>query len=65
MVTSMSRRELLRTIPNFHHPEAARPGPAGNAESCTVTNPGAGTWYIFVAVWDPYAGATLKATVTP
>jgi hypothetical protein len=37
----------------------------GNAESCTVTTPQAGTWYIFVAVWDPYAGATLKATVTP
>ena len=37
----------------------------GNAESCTVVNPAAGTWYIFVAVWDPYAGATLKATITP
>jgi serine protease len=37
----------------------------GNAESCTVVSPAAGTWYIFVAVWDPYAGATLKATVTP
>jgi hypothetical protein len=37
----------------------------GNAEACTVTNPAAGTWYIFVAVWDPFAGATLKATVTP
>lgn len=38
---------------------------AGNTESCTVTAPAAGTWYIFVAVWDPYAGATLTATVTP
>ena len=37
----------------------------GNAESCTVTAPLPGTWYIFVAVYDPYAGATLKATVTP
>lgn len=37
----------------------------GNAESCTVVNPAAGTWYIFVAVYDPYAGATLKATITP
>jgi len=37
----------------------------GNAESCTVSNPAAGTWYIFVAVWDPYAGATLTATVSP
>jgi Bacterial Ig-like domain (group 2)/Bacterial pre-peptidase C-terminal domain len=40
-------------------------GNTGNAESCTVTNPLPGTWYIFVAVWDPYAGATLTATVTP
>jgi pre-peptidase/Big-like domain-containing protein len=37
----------------------------GNDESCTVTNPQAGTWYVFVAVFDPYAGATLTATVTP
>jgi Bacterial Ig-like domain (group 2)./Bacterial pre-peptidase C-terminal domain. len=40
-------------------------GNGGNQESCTVTAPAAGTWYIFVAVWDPYAGATLTATVTP
>ena len=40
-------------------------GNGGNAESCSVTNPGKGTWYIFVAVFDPYAGATLTATVTP
>lgn len=37
----------------------------GNNEACTVANPAAGTWYIFVAVWDPYAGGTLTATVTP
>jgi hypothetical protein len=35
---------------------------AANAESCTVTNPAAGTWFIFVAVYDPYADATLKVT---
>ena len=40
-------------------------GNGGNTESCFVTDPGKGTWYIFVAVWDPYAGATLTATVTP
>lgn len=40
-------------------------GNGGNQESCTVTAPAAGTWYIFVAVFDPYAGATLTATVTP
>jgi hypothetical protein len=40
-------------------------GKGGNAESCFVDNPGKGTWYIFVAVFEPYAGATLTATVTP
>lgn len=40
-------------------------GAGGNAESCSVTDPLPGTWYIFVAVWDPYAGGTLTATVTP
>jgi Bacterial Ig-like domain (group 2)./Bacterial pre-peptidase C-terminal domain. len=35
---------------------------AANAESCTVTNPAAGTWFVFIAVWDPYADATLTAT---
>jgi hypothetical protein len=46
-------------------PGGCASGNAANAESCSVTNPGKGTWYIFVAVWDPYAGATLTATVTP
>jgi hypothetical protein len=40
-------------------------GNGGNAESCFVDNPAKGTWYIFVAVWDTYAGGTLTATVTP
>lgn len=40
-------------------------GNVGNDEACSVANPQAGTWYVFVAVWDPYAGATLTATVTP
>jgi serine protease len=34
----------------------------GNDESCTVDNPVAGTWFVFIAVWDPYAGAKLTAT---
>lgn len=37
----------------------------GNNEACTVPNPAAGTWYIFVGVWDSYANGTLTATVTP
>lgn len=36
---------------------------AANDEECTVANPQAGTWYVFVAVWDPYAGATLTAQI--
>ena len=39
-------------------------GKAGNNETITVNNPPAGTAYIVVYVWDPYAGATLTATVT-
>lgn len=36
---------------------------AANDEECTVTNPQAGTWYVFIAVWNPYADATLTATI--
>jgi hypothetical protein len=38
---------------------------AANAETCTITNPAAGVWYVMLEVWDPYAGATLTATITP
>jgi serine protease len=37
----------------------------GNTESCSFTNPAAGTWFIGLMTWDPYANATLRATVTP
>jgi hypothetical protein len=37
----------------------------GNDEDCEFTNPAAGTWFIMLDLWDPYAGATLTATVTP
>jgi Bacterial pre-peptidase C-terminal domain/Bacterial Ig-like domain (group 2) len=36
---------------------------AANDEECTVTNPQAGTWYVFVAVWDAFEGATLSAEI--
>jgi serine protease len=49
----------------FPPPGGCASGAGGNAESCSVDNPAKGTWYIFVAVWDPYAGGTLTATVTP
>ena len=35
---------------------------AANDEECTVTNPQAGTWFIFVAVWNPYEDGTLAVT---
>jgi Bacterial pre-peptidase C-terminal domain/Bacterial Ig-like domain (group 2) len=50
---------------DYPPPGGCASGAAGNAESCSITNPVAGIWYIFVAVWDPYAGATLKATIEP
>lgn len=39
----------------------------GNNESCSIANPATGTWYILVAVWDPYPtpNVTLTATYTP
>jgi hypothetical protein len=37
----------------------------GNTESCSFTNPAAGTWFIGLMTWDAYAGASLRATVTP
>ena len=37
----------------------------GNTESCSFNNPAAGTYFIGLMTWDPYSGATLRATVTP
>lgn len=38
---------------------------ATNAETCTITNPAAGTWYISLVLRTAYSGATLTATVAP
>lgn len=38
---------------------------AATAETCTFTNPAEGSWYILVDPWEPFTGATLRATVTP
>lgn len=40
-----------------------RPYLAGNNETCTFTNPAAGSWYILLDGYEAYAGATLRATV--
>ncbi len=37
----------------------------GNGEVCNIANPASGTWYILIGLYDPYAGAFLKATYTP
>jgi len=41
-----------------------RPYVGGNAETCTFTNPSAGTWYIMLHGYTPYSGVTLRATFT-
>lgn len=42
-----------------------RPFAGGNNEECEFSDPTAGTWYIMIELFDPYAGVTLTATVTP
>lgn len=37
----------------------------GNTELCNFASPANAQYYIRVVAWDPYAGATLTATVTP
>jgi hypothetical protein len=37
---------------------------AGNGESCVITNPAAGKWYILGYGYEAYAGATLTVTYT-
>ncbi len=42
-----------------------RPYAGGNNEVCNIANPQAGTWYIWIDVYDAGSGVTLRATVTP
>jgi len=42
-----------------------RPYLAGNNETCTFSNPTAGTWYILLDVYEAATGVSLVATVTP
>jgi len=41
-----------------------RPYLSGNAESVSVTNPAAGTWYIGINAYAAYSGVSIKATYT-
>jgi vibriolysin len=39
-----------------------RPYLSGNNETCTISNPVAGTWYVKVKAYTDFSGASLKAT---
>ncbi|WP_395820326.1 M4 family metallopeptidase [Archangium minus] len=39
-----------------------RPYKGGNLESCSFTNPQAGTWYVMLNAYSAYSGVTLKGT---
>jgi secreted trypsin-like serine protease len=40
-----------------------RPYLSGNSETCTITNPAAGTWYVSIQGYSSYSGVSLTATV--
>lgn len=42
-----------------------RPYRWGNDESCSISNPQAGTWYISIRGYNSYAGVTLQAEAAP
>ena len=37
-----------------------RPYVAGNTETCTFSNPAAGTWHIGLNAYSPYSGVTFS-----
>jgi vibriolysin len=39
-----------------------RPYTSGNAETCSFTNPAAGTWYVMLNGYSSYSGASLTGT---
>ena len=42
-----------------------RPFINGNNETCTLTNPAAGDWYVMIRGFTAFSGVTLKGTYTP
>ena len=42
-----------------------RPFITGNNETCTLTNPAAGDWYVMIRGFTAFSGVTLKGTYTP
>ncbi len=57
MYTKFGARPTLSTYD-------CRPYKSGNAESCTVTNPAAGTYYVMLNGYAAYSGVTITATYT-
>lgn len=41
-----------------------RPYQSGNTETCTITNPAAGTWYVGLHAYSAYSGLTLTGKYT-
>ena len=37
----------------------------GTGENCTIANPVPGTWFVMLALWDPYAGVTITPKILP
>ncbi|SDK39959.1 S8 family peptidase [Microbulbifer yueqingensis] len=42
-----------------------RPYRWGNSETCSLSNPQSGTWYISIRAYDAYSGVTLEAQASP
>jgi len=42
-----------------------RPFLNGNSETCTISNPTAGDWYVMIRGFAAFSGVTLKGTYTP
>ncbi len=42
-----------------------RPYLVGNTESCNITNPSTGTWYISIRAYSSFSGVALDAQATP
>lgn len=55
MYTKFGARPTLSTYD-------CRPYVSGNAETCTVNNPAAGTYYVMLNGYAAYSGVTIKAT---
>lgn len=52
-------------LPSTSVNDCASTNPKAVAETCTINNPAAGTWYILLVLRTPYSNATLRATVSP